>query len=437
MSNNCPTPSSPLIFLELNEVNFEYVEHYIASGKLPAFQRLFRENGYVTTSSEQNYEELEPWIQWVTAHTGKPLSEHGVFRLGDIVKHDLPQIWEELEERGLRVGAISPMNANNRLKSPAFFLPDPWTNTALSAPAHYRRMFRAISRAVNDNADAKISGKVALDLLLGAARAANPLNYARYVKLAARAKSAPWSRAMFLDLLLADLFMQQVSATRPDFSSLFLNAAAHIQHHYMFSSSAYDGPHRNPDWYIDADADPLLEIYQLYDHILATVRRRFPEARLMLGTGLHQDPHHDLTFYWRLRDHAAFLRLTGVPFRSIEPRMSRDFVLVCSGPDQAVTAEARLNRITGIDGRPLFEVDNRGCDLFVMLTWPDDIKDDTAWLVDGERHEGLREHVAFVAIKNGRHNGTGYFADTGKPSGQMADFPLRDMPGRIRDALAV
>ena len=65
------------------------------------------------------YEHLEPWIQWVTAHTGLDFAEHGVFRLGDIVARDLPQIWEQLEEKGLRVGAICPMNAKHRLKDAA------------------------------------------------------------------------------------------------------------------------------------------------------------------------------------------------------------------------------------------------------------------------------------------------------------------------------
>ena len=103
-----------LIFLELNEVNFEFVRAYAGEGRLPTFANLIESHGFAVTESEQAYEQLEPWIQWVTAHTGKSFAEHGVFRLGDIVNHDLPQIWECFEQRGLRVGAVSPMNAKNR-----------------------------------------------------------------------------------------------------------------------------------------------------------------------------------------------------------------------------------------------------------------------------------------------------------------------------------
>src|SRR6185295_3318181 len=116
---------APVLLLELNEVNFEYVQFYADRGLLPNLNACIQNHGLSYTTSEQKYEELEPWIQWVSAHTGLTFSEHGVFRLGDIVGHDIPQIWDRLEERGLKVGAVSPMNAKHRLRNAAFFLPDP------------------------------------------------------------------------------------------------------------------------------------------------------------------------------------------------------------------------------------------------------------------------------------------------------------------------
>jgi len=103
-----------LVQLELNEVNFDFVRRYVARGELPTFARVLEAHGCTETTSEAEYAHLEPWIQWVSAHTGKTLAEHGVFRLGDIVGQDIDQIWERLEGVGKRVGAISPMNAKNR-----------------------------------------------------------------------------------------------------------------------------------------------------------------------------------------------------------------------------------------------------------------------------------------------------------------------------------
>ena len=74
---------SKLLFLELNELNFEFVEHYARIGALPAIARLLEAHGYARTRSETVYEHIEPWIQWFTVHTGKAFGEHKVFRPGD------------------------------------------------------------------------------------------------------------------------------------------------------------------------------------------------------------------------------------------------------------------------------------------------------------------------------------------------------------------
>ena len=425
-----------LLFLEFNEINFESVAFYGARGRLPNLQRLIGDNGWHTTTSEQRYEDLEPWIQWVTAHTGLTLEQHGVFRLGDIVQRDIPQIWELLEALGLKVGAISPMNAKHRLRNPAFFVPDPWTPTEITAPEPVKKLYRAIAQAVNDNAQARLTPASLYALLLGIGRYARPANYARYFALGAGALRKPWRKAMFLDLLLADVFIKQVQATQPHFATLFLNAGAHIQHHYMFCAEAYDGPQRNPDWYVQHGVDPVAEVYELYDAILGAVRNGFPRARVMVATGLHQIPHREVTYYWRLKDHEAFLRGLGIDFVRVDPRMSRDFLVSCRDEEQAQQAARLLQLAVASDGRPLFEVDNRGRDLFVMLVYAGPIGPDFTFNVGATVCRNLHQNVAFVALKNGEHSGTGYFLDTGAAKGSLpAQFPLADMPRRIMEAL--
>lgn len=427
-----------LLFLEFNEVSFESLSYYCSRGLLPSFSDVIERSGWTTTSSEQAYEHLEPWIQWVTAHTGLSFAEHGVFRLGDIVNRDLPQIWERLEEQGLRVGAICPMNAKHRLRNPAFFVPDPWTPTDITAPRLLKRLASAISQAVNDNAQSRLTPASAAALLLGIAAYARPANYARYLSLGVGALRQVWRRALFLDLLLADVFVREVRRTQPHFASVFLNAGAHIQHHYLFSSASYRGALRNPSWYLPDGADPVLEAYQLYDGILGTVRKAFPTARIMIATGLHQVPHRELTYYWRLKNHRVFLQHIGVPFVHVEPRMSRDFLLVCADERQAEAAATRLKQAVAGDGLPLFDVDNRGKDIFLMLTYPKEITSETRFRIGESEYANLHAHVAFVALKNGEHNGTGYFIDTGIPKGSLPrQMSLADIPQRIAEALDV
>jgi hypothetical protein len=427
------------LLLEFNEINFDYVTAYCGRGLLPNLGRLIEENGIAETTSEQRYEELEPWIQWVTAHTGKKLADHGVFRLGDIVKHDLPQIWEELEERGLRVGAISPMNAKNRLRDAAFFVPDPWTATKPTATRRLAKLHEGIAEAVNENAQARVTAKSLWQLLEGFMSYARAANYPEYLRLVASSLRGPWRRAMLLDLLFADVFVNEVRRTKPDFATLFLNAGAHIQHHYLFSSACYPGPHRNPDWYVPRNVDPVLEVYEIYDRILGQIRHRFPGARIMIATGLHQDPHDSVTYYWRLREHERFLSRIRVPFRRVEPRMSRDFLVVSASVEQAADAERRLRRAVATDGAPLFDIDNRGSDLFVTLVYAREIGPGFALSIDGERYADFQKEVAFVALKNGQHNGVGYFLDTALSRNGLGhrDFPLSELPARIMGAFGL
>lgn len=426
-----------VILLELNELNMTAVKAYTRKNLLPHFARLIADHGMTETSSEDEYDNIEPWIQWVTAHTGQDFDEHGVFRLGDIRGRNFEQIWEMLEAQGVTVGAVSPMNAENRCSNPAFFVPDPWTQGRLSGSWIMRQLYSAIVQAVNDNAQSKLTAGSALKLAMGLATYGKMGSVAEYRRLIAGAlRKQSWAKALVLDRLLADVFLHEVARTKPGFASVFLNAGAHIQHHYMFSSGVYEGQLRNPEWYVAPGQDPVLDSYRLYDAVIGDIRRTLPDARLMIATGLHQVPHGALTFYWRIRDHRAFLESLGIAFDRVEPRMSRDFVMFCKDADAAREAERRLATVTSADHMPLFAVDNRGSDLFVTLTWPHDIDTDFTYNVGNDLRSGLREQVAFVAIKNGEHDGTGYVIDTGTTTGGER-FPLKQMPSRIARACGV
>ncbi|MFY9316726.1 MAG: hypothetical protein WAO95_14370 [Burkholderiales bacterium] len=430
-----PAAASPLILVELNEVNFEFVEHYAARGQLPAFAQLIGEHGYARTRSEEIYEQIEPWIQWVTVHTGKPYAEHRVFRLGDGPRAGLVQVWEQLERRGLRVGAFSPMNAGNALAQAAFFVPDPWTRTGVEAPPLMRAAYQAICQAVGDNAEGRITPRSALQLAAGLLSYSRPRNWPRYLAEASKGLRNHWPRAVFLDRLLADCFIRLWRRTTPDFASVFFNGAAHIQHHYLFNSAAYRGPHRNPPWYLPANVDPVLEIYRLYDRVLADCLALEPRPRLMLATGLHQDPVDEPVFYWRLRDHAGFLRRLGCGFTGVEALMSRDFLIACADREQAAATAARLASGRAPDGLALFEVDNRGETLFVTLTYPRELKPGQLAIFGGVTLDDFAQQVVFVAIKNGHHNGIGYFLDSGARSTPADEpIPLADLCRRVVQA---
>lgn len=423
--------TKPLLLLELNELNFEFVRNYIRRGYLPAFRDIIERHGVKTTTSEHAYEHVEPWIQWVTAHTGKTFDQHRIFHLGDIVGKELDQIWEVLERRGIKVGALSPMNAENRLHEPAFFIPDPWTRTRVSADRIASGFHSAVVQAVNDNAEGRLTADSLLKLLAGFVCHVPVVRWAGYLRLAARSRRAPWMKAVVLDRLLADVFLSLLKRTRPGFASLFLNAAAHVQHHYMYNSAAYPGDRKNPGWYVSDRVDPLLDVYLVYDGIVSDLLRTNPGARIMLATGLHQDPYPVETYYWRLRNHDDFLKSAGMEFHSATALMSRDFTVRFSDEAHARAAEAILRgaRIPGDDDQ-VFDVENRGDSVFCCFVYSRQIHPNTVIEING-RSIDLHAATTFVAIKNGHHNSQGYLVDTAatQASGQI---PLTDIFHTVR-----
>jgi hypothetical protein len=399
------------ILLGLNELNFDYINFYINQGLLLNFKKIFEIQPPLLTVSENEYKLLEPWVQWVTIHSGKTFKEHNIFRLGDIINNpELSQIFEELEAKGLSVGAVSPFNAENRLKNPSFFVPDPWTKTNPSGNWIVKALYQAVHQSVNDNAKSKLNIKSMISLGLGLLLYVPVSRWFHYIKTVFKVKS-PGAKAVVLDSLLADVHLTLWKKHKPDFSTLFLNSGAHIQHHYLFNSKAYKGDLKNPTWYCSDDFDPLIQILSEYDYQIGKLLK-IKNVKLILATGLHQQPHEHLTFYWRLKDHVRFAKIIGIKnFSEILPRMSRDFLIKFKNENDTSKAEKLLNGFyASKDDIKLFKIDNRGTSLFVELVYPNDVhKNDSIYSKESNlKLEKFKSYIAFVAIKNGEHNGIGY-----------------------------
>ncbi len=400
-----------LILLELNEINFDVVAKYVAAdpARFPALKRLLS-GSRVRTSCEKQYEELEPWIQWASVHTGKTYAEHRIFRLGDIVGSGVPQIFEQLEQAGYKVGAISAMNAENRLRQPAYFIPDPWTQTPTDSSWWSDSLWQAVSQAVNDNAQARITPKSALQVVLGLMRFARVSHYKKYLSFACACRGKPWRKSLVLDLLLHDVHWQMFNSKKPNFSTLFLNAGAHIQHHYFFNAEPLrrSSSNRNPAWYVLESEDPLADVLGLYDMIVGEYFAR-SDTDVILATGLAQKPYDRVKFYYRLNSHGDFLHRLGISFKEVFPRMTRDFLVQFEDQKQAQAAQDILAGVRVVDDNmPLFgEIDNRGHSLFVTLTYPLEITAKTQYQLR-DRKAALLPEVSFVAIKNGMHQEEGF-----------------------------
>lgn len=420
-----------MILLALNELNVKYLEGYVGQGKLSNFEKLLK-HGVVKTTSETSYELLEPWIQWVTIHTGRSYREHNIFRLGDIVNRpSLNQIFEVLEDFGLSVGAISPFNAENRLKNSKFFIPDPWTQTNASGGFLIQKLSRSVSRFVNSNASGKVSPMDVFWLFAGFIVYVRVRSWHKFLKLITVYKK-PGVKAAILDLILLEVFVSLQKMYKPDYSHLFFNGGAHVQHHYMFNSAQYSGDFKNPEWYCPSDWDPVLMILETYDTIIGDLMES--GERIIGVTGLHQVPHEAQTFYWRPVNHKEFLLDLGLKGEfSVVPRMSRDFLIEVSSNQHAIEIENHLSQfIDSVRSKAVFNVDNRGTSLFVEIVYDVDLIEGLSFDgPNGISMRSLKSKLAFVAIKNGKHSGMG-FVFSNKPMELPEEIMLTEVHDFIK-----
>ena len=422
-----------MILLALNELNIQYIKGYIQEGHLINFSKLLQ-NGLIETSSENEYELLEPWIQWTTVQTGKNYHEHKIFRLGDIVnRQDITQIFEELENLGVSIGAISPFNAENRLKKAKFFIPDPWTQTTASGPKLIRKLSNSISRIVNNNASGRVTIMDFFWLIIGFASYVRIKRWWHFMCMI-RIYKRPGVKAAILDMILLEVFVTLQKKYKPNYSHLFFNGGAHVQHHYMFNSSQYDGKLKNPEWYCSKDWDPLLMILKTYDLIIGDLLET--KEKIVGITGLQQVPHDKETWYWRPNNHKQFLEDLGIKDKfKVTPRMSRDFLIETGSIDEALIIEKELKAIRSSKGMTeVFSIDNRGSSLFVEIIFDKDIEGVHFINSNGEIFDDLKSKLAFVAIKNGKHEGTGYvFSNKSLKIDEKLTLPLRNISEIIKD----
>lgn len=413
-----------LILIQLNEINFNFLNLY-NSAKLKNLNQI--STSMIKSVSENEYEKLEPWIQWVSVYTGKTAKEHGVFRLGDIVNNKMDQIFEIVESKGYSVGAIMPMNASNRLQKAKYFLPDPWTKTHSDNSVWSKIMTAVFSQTVNDNSTKKIGFINYLKLLIIFLKFFRFKNFSKYFHYVVTSKKYYFRKAFFLDLLIHDIHYNLLKKKKTDFSSVFFNAGAHIQHHYFFNSKFYKLKNQNPEWYMKKEIDPVYESYLLYENILEDYLKL--NCDIIISTGLSQIPATETKFYYRLKKHKFFFNMFDIKYKDIYPRMTRDFLIEFENKKDLKNCINFFEKINSSDEKEkIFNYDIREHSLFVTLSYSKELKKNY-FLEYNKKRVDLFSQVVFVALKNGihHHEGFNFFSKNLINDKNLNNFHIKDL----------
>jgi hypothetical protein len=369
----------PVILIEFNELTPRLMDRWIAEGKLPSFARFRDEAQVYRTDAEESGEALNPWIQWVTVHTGVPLAEHKVFHLNDTDKLSHPQVWDLASAAGHKVWVCGSMNARYRAPLDGFVLPDAWSEDVEPYPAgELDDFYRFVQRNVHEYTKGAVAGSAAEIARFGAFMLRHGLSprtvlyTLRQLYDERRTGMHRWRRATVMDRLQLDVFRAYYRRHRPALSTFFLNSTAHLQHMYWRSLEPEQFEIRPTDEERADTEGAILYGYQAMDELLGRiVELAGDHAHLLFVTALSQQPYvkADATGgkrYYRLRDGEVMKRLGVTEPYAYEPVMADNFFLRFDSEAAAERAAALVPRFT-VDGEVAIKVDHRdGADLFLQ-----------------------------------------------------------------------
>lgn len=348
--------SGPVLVLELNELCPPIIDKMMAAGELPNFKALHAKSDVRVTWTDD--EDLEPWVQWVTLHTGCKQEVHGAKELDEGYRIDLPRVWDRLGDRGYDSLIFGSMNSR-RFSNKVFLVPDPWSARIAPTDPAYKAFHEFIAFNVTEhtNARAKPSKKMVLDFVrFMVSRGLSVSTVMTAVRQLANEKTSgrdlKWRRALILDLLMWDVFEAEYRRRKPAFATFFANSTAFLQHRYW--------RHMQPEAYQVKPGEAEMASYShavedSYRHMDRLIGRAMKLAgangRIVLATALSQEAnlryeHIGGKFVYRPHSFEALNKFAGGPAgATFEPVMTHQAWASFATREQAEAFEAALDGV--------------------------------------------------------------------------------------------
>ncbi len=366
--------AASVILLELNELTPSLIFRFMEEGRLPHFRRLYDESKVFTTDAGEEGLDLNPWVQWVTVHTGQPLAEHGVRLLGEGSRLESPSLADRISAAGLPVWLCGSMNTPFGADLNGAALPDPWSE-APPQPAALEPYVRFVRHHVAEhtNPDGVLPRRDVLAFLRFMAGHGLSLGTVAAIArqlLAERRRGESWKRVAILDRLQWDLFRWYRRRLRPRFATFFSNSVAHMQHtHWREMEPERFALQPTPEQrarYQHAIRFAYEETDRLVGRFLELAG---DETTLIFCTALSQQPEAAWDAsggkcFYRPRKMAELTAFAGVRSPHVfSPVMSEEFWLEFEDEAGAREGEAALGALR-VSGEAAFRVSREGRDLY-------------------------------------------------------------------------
>ncbi|WP_436795774.1 hypothetical protein [Actinospongicola halichondriae] len=441
-----------VLMLEFNELAPRLMDRFIAEGHLPNFARLRDESTVTITDPEESQEGLEPWIQWVTVHTGVSRAEHGLEKLGEASRLNHPTIGQAVSAAGGHVWLCGSMNLPRKAAGDGTFLPDPWNPDSTPRPESLAAFSSFVRSNVQEHSNTSASQSPVDLARFGAHQLRHGLRL-RTVRHATRqllnerrGLRGRWARASVLDRLQWDVFRSYWKRDRPAFATFFSNSTAHYQHVFWRNLEPERFTNKPTAEEQRKFGDAVLYGYQQMDELVGEAMSLVDEvgATLMLCTALSQQPflraeESGGKYIYRPHDFDGVVTALGiVGVSQVAPVMAEQFHLFFEDASAALAGAEVLQEAT-VEGASAFSVRVVDNDVFAGCAIHEAIETG-ATLRTAEGRDIPFDSLFYrsEAAKSGFHHPDGiWWTRTGSHEELAAPVSLRRIAPTVLELLAV
>lgn len=429
-----------VLLLEFNEITWRLIEPLIVQGKMPHFQRLREEGAWGTAVASEVPPHLDPWVTWVTVHTGVERDMHGATVLeqkGETIR--AKRTWQYVAEAGKSVGVFGSITAYPPQPVAGFMVPGPFAPGGETYPRYLepiqqlnQRYTRVHNKLDRDDSLAEMLRQGVELFGLGL----KPSTVARLAAQLLRERWQPhqyWKRVALQPLVNFDFFDALYERYRPDFATWHTNHAAHYMHHYWRA-------HDDRGFLVRASEQEKRKFggavehgYRVADELLGRFMSRVDEDTvLVVASSMGQKPYVNDAFRAgrypvRFKDVRRVLGMVGAKgVEAVQAVMAPQWNVVIGDDEARLRAKAALERCErhwqGHVSAAFAVTEVEGSLTVTPAGLPQEPDDSIRYFfpgLPGERREGYAFDELFAADqptpKQGMHDPPGVLAFWGAP----------------------
>ena len=337
-----------LVIFEINECDFDFF--FLGSKKYnyPLIKKFFLKKKKIETFTRDKKEglNLDPWVQWVSVHTGIKSSKHKVYRLGQKLDKKIPQIWEKLDIKNNNITLWGLFNSNLKSKKNIdLYFPDPWSFTQEVYPEKYKNFLKLPRYYAISYPNIKLKKFIYYlilffkDVFFSKTFFYILKNIHKIIFILLKAGIKSFNLYFLLDLISLDIIFNHLKNKKSNFSIIAVNSFAHYQHNY-WNNEKYE---KYYFWYLNEMIKKITDIDNEYS--ASIFFNGFSQKKIKVR-------HH-----LRPKEPGKFLTTLNINFKKIEPNMTTGAQVFFKNKKDKMNCIKTLEKIN-LNKKFFFEVQN-------------------------------------------------------------------------------